>query len=236
MTRAFVAGATGYVGRSVVAELCAHGVETWAHVRPDSSRISEWTERFTRQGARVDATAWDASPMQRRVVELSPTVMFALLGTTRARADNAARSGGPPSDYEAVDYGLTSMLLNCAVSLSDRPLFVYLSAVGVAPDSRSAYLAVRARIERELRASGLHYVIARPAFVTGDDRDENRPVERWSARLGDAAMSVAGILGARGLRDRWSSITGEQLARGLVRLALDPATRNIVVHSDALRA
>lgn len=236
MTRAFVAGATGYVGRSVVAELCARGVETWAHVRPDSSRLVEWSDRFAKQGARVDTTAWDVAPMQRRLTELSPTVVFALLGTTRARSDSAERSGGPPSGYEAVDYGLTAMLLQSAAELPGGPLFVYLSAAGVSPDSRSAYLSVRARIERELRDSGLHYVIARPAFVTGDDRDENRPVERWSARVGDAVLSVAALLGARTLRNRWSSITGHQLARGLVRLALDPATRDVVVHSDALRA
>ena len=220
----------------MVTELCARGVETWAHVRPDSPRLAEWSDRFTRMGAKVDSAAWTAAIMQHRMSELSPTVVFALLGTTRARADTAARSGGAPSDYEAVDYGLTSMLLQAAERLPERPLFVYLSAAGVAPDSRSAYLAVRARIERELRASGLHYLIARPAFVTGDDREEHRPIERWSARFGDAALSVAGMLGARGLRDRWSSITGEQLARGLVRLALDPASRDLVMHSDALRA
>ena len=236
MTRAFVAGATGYVGRSVVAELCARGVETWAHVRPDSSRLAEWTDRFTTLGAHVDTTVWEADPMQRRLAELQPTVVFALLGTTKARAERAAQEGGPPSDYEAVDYGLTAMLLHAALAMANGPRFVYLSAAGVSPDTRSDYLSVRARIERELRASGLHYVIARPAFVTGDDRDENRPVERWSARLGDAALSVLGLLGAGRLRNRWSSITGHELARGLVRLALDPATADVVVQSDALRA
>jgi len=90
--RAFVAGATGYVGREVVAALRAAGVETWAHVRPDSPRLREWRERFGALGAQVDVTAWDAVAMRDRLTTLSPTVVFALLGTTQARASAAARA------------------------------------------------------------------------------------------------------------------------------------------------
>ena len=47
---AFVAGATGFTGREVVAELVRRGVRTLAHVRPDSSRLDEWRERFEAMG------------------------------------------------------------------------------------------------------------------------------------------------------------------------------------------
>jgi hypothetical protein len=77
--------------------------------------------------------------------------------------------------------------------------------------------------------------VARPAFVTGDDREESRPAERWGARVGDAMLALIGRLGARGVEQRWASITGAALARGLVRLALDPTAINLEVYSDRLR-
>jgi nucleoside-diphosphate-sugar epimerase len=233
--RAFVAGATGYVGREVVAALRAAGVETWAHVRPDSSRLDAWRERFGAIGAGVDVTAWDEDAMRARLVALAPTLVFALLGTTRARAKAAARAGAPPADYEAVDYGLTAMLLRASLAVGPPPRFIYLSSAGVREGTRSPYLAVRARIERELREASMHYIVARPAFITGDDREESRPAERWGATASDAVLALLGRLGARSLEQRWASITGASLAKGLVRLALDPAAVRLVVHAERLR-
>lgn len=235
MTVAFVAGATGYVGRSVVAELRQRGVDTVAHVRPDSSRLEHWRQRFSEQGAVVDSTPWELAAIRARMAQLNVSLVFALLGTTRARAREAAQSGAAAADYEAVDYGLSSMLLQAAAGLPTRARFVYLSSAGVRDDTENAYLAARSRVERELRGSGLHYVIARPAFITGADREEDRPVERWSARVGDFALGVLALGGATSLQARWASITGAELARGLVRLALDPAVADRIVYSDALR-
>lgn len=234
MRRAFVAGATGYVGREVVAALRAAGVETWAHVRPDSSRLAEWRERFGALGAAVDTTPWAAEAMSAQMAALCPTHVFALLGTTQARA-RAAAARGERADYEAVDYGLTMTLLRAARAVAPSPTFVYLSSAGVREGTRNPYLAVRARVQRELVASGMHYVVAQPAFITGDDREEDRPAERWGARLGDAVLAVVARLGAPSLAARWGSITGGSLARGLVRVALDPSVRDVVLTTDSLR-
>lgn len=233
--RAFVAGATGYVGREVVSALRAAGVDTWAHVRPDSPRLAEWHARFGALGAHVDLTPWDAEAMRDRMVALSPTLVFALLGTTRARAQAAARAGAAPADYEAVDYGLTAMLLRAAMVVRPAPRVVYLSSAGVREGTRTPYLAVRARIERELRAASVHYIVARPAYITGDDREESRPTERLLAGVLDAMLALGGSLGARSVEQRWGSITGASLARGLVALALDPTAIDLEVYADRLR-
>ena len=87
---AFVAGATGYTGQAVVARLRALDRPALAHVRPDSSRLEVWRERFTAQGAEVDATPWQLEAMTERFREASPAVVFALLGTTRRRGDGCA--------------------------------------------------------------------------------------------------------------------------------------------------
>jgi nucleoside-diphosphate-sugar epimerase len=234
MPTAFVAGATGYTGREVVRALREAGISTVAHVRPDSPRLAEWRARFGALGAELDATPWDGPAMAATLARVQPTLVFALLGTTRRRAREAAARGTSES-YASVDLGLTRLLIDAAVTSGARPRFVYLSAAGVREGSPNAYLDARARAERALRASGLPFVVARPSIVTGPDRDERRPLERAASIAVDAALGLAARLGARGLAARWRSTTGAELARALVRLALDPASEGRVVGADALR-
>lgn len=234
MGPAFVAGATGYTGREVVRVLRERGVRTVAHVRPDSAALPRWQAQFGALGAEVDTTPWSEEALTATLRSLSPSIVFALLGTTRARA-RAAEGSGRAADYEAVDYGLTHLLLAAATRSGARPRFVYLSSAGTRQGTRSAYLAARARIERELREGSLPFVVARPAIITGADRDDPRPLERLAAAAGDAVLGVAARLGARGLAARWRSTTSGTLAAALVRLALDPAAEGRVVESGELR-
>jgi nucleoside-diphosphate-sugar epimerase len=228
---AFVAGATGSTGRAVVAALARRGATGVAHVRADSPRVEEWRARFAAIGAEVDTTPWDGAALRAALARRDPALVFALLGTTRARA----RREGTENPYEAVDYGLTRQLLGAVLDAAIRPKFVYLSAAGVRARVGSGYLAVRWRFEQELRASGLPFVIARPAIITGPDRDEPRPAERIAGAAADALLGLAGALGARRLRDRYRSTTNDVLAAALVRLALDPAATALVAESEALR-
>ena len=238
MHTAFVAGATGYTGREVVRQLVERGVRTVAHVRPDSARLAEWRERFGAMGAEVDATPWEEPAIAATLARRRPTLVFALLGTTRERgkrAEQAGTGGAVPDTYESVDYGLTSLLIRAAAAGGSRPRFVYLSSLGVREGTKNPYLAARQRAERELRESGLPFIIARPSFITGPDREEGRPLERAGAAVGDALLAVAGALGASGLRARYRSMTAAQLAAALVRLALDPLTEDAVVEGERLR-
>lgn len=209
---AFVAGATGYTGRALVAELAARGVRTVAHVRPDSARLGEWRQSFGRDGAEVDTTPWQPDAMAATLQRVRPAFVFALLGTTRRRARAAARHGRDDS-YRTVDYGLTSLLLAAMLRGAPDAHFVYLSAAGAGPRARGDYLQVRWRMEEELRASGAAHTILRPAFITGPDRDEGRPAERAAAAAVDAGLAVIGLLGGRAFRERYRSRTARALAR-----------------------
>lgn len=235
--RAFVAGATGLTGRFVVETLRARGIATVAHVRPDSPRLSEWRARFTALGAEVDTTAWDAAAMQRTFAERRPTLVFALLGTTRARGSRVARAGGDASreSYDAVDVALTEQLLAASKSLTPPPRFVYLSSIGAGDGARGSYLEARTRVERSLAASGVPYTIARPSFIVGD-RDDARPAEKLGAPIADALLGAIGLFGARKTSARYRSIRGEDLARVLVTAGLDPGARDRILESDALQA
>lgn len=237
MTTAFIAGATGYTGRHVTARLAREGVQTVAHVRPDSAALGSWTARFTAAGARVDATPWHDDDMARTMARVRPVLVFALLGTTRARAARDARATGVAAGYDAVDYGLSAMLLRAVRSAGVRPRFVYLSSIGARESSRNPYLAVRGRFERELKESGLPYLIVQPSFISGSDRDERRVAERAASIVVDALLRMAAVAGAHTLHDRWATLTGDALAAGIVRLALDaPDGRVVADAADVRRA
>ena len=186
--RLFVAGATGYTGRHLVEIARARGLEVVAHVRPDSARL-EHGARFEggRHGGREPL---DRRGHRRRPGHAWPHARVWLLGTA-ARAGQGLGSAVPET-YEAVDYGLTAMLIDAAALLTPQPRFVYLSAAGVTPHARNAYLAARARVEAKLAASGLTHVIARPGLITGDDRDEARTGERVAMQ----GLSALGRVGA----------------------------------------
>ena len=230
---AFVAGATGYTGREVVAALRRRGVRTIAHVRPDSARLAEFRDRFAALGAEIDTTAWEPEALASAFDRLRPTHVFALLGTTRTRARNEGMSA--QQAYARVDYGLTKWLIDAALAMHRRPRFVYLSAAGVDPASKNGYVAARARTEQCLTTSGLPYTIARPSFITGPDREEERPLERIGSIVADGVLALAGALGARRLRARYRSTTAAALARGLVRLAFDSSWAGRIAQSEDLR-
>jgi len=216
--------------------LAEKGVPVVAHVRPDSARLKQWQERFERLGARVDTTAWEEAAMAETMARIKPGYVFALLGTTRARARQVARKGRDPGteSYQAVDYGLTAMLVMAARAGGSSPCFVYLSAAGVKDNSRLAYYAARAKAEALLRESGLRYVIARPGIITGPGRDEFRLAERLAGILVDGILTVPAILGAKKLKARYGSITNTELAHSLVRLARDQAAADKIFESAAL--
>ncbi|MGH1342165.1 MAG: NAD(P)H-binding protein [Nannocystales bacterium] len=232
--RAFVAGATGYTGRAVVSELRRRGLTTTAHVRPDSSSLSRWTQRFEELGAVVDTTAWELEAMTTTLAAVQPTVVFALLGTTRRRA--ATEGMDSKAGYERIDYGLSKLLLDACRAAAPQARFIYLSSLGVKEGTRNPYLSARARVERALRDCGQPFTVARPSFISGPGRDEDRLGERVGATVADALLGAVGWLGARRTRDRFASMDADTLAAGLVRAALDPEARDAVLEADALRA
>lgn len=230
--KALVVGATGYTGRAVVSALRARNVTTVAHLRPGSPDASLWRERFAAQGAAVDESPWESEAIAAMVAAQKPSVLFACLGTTRRRA---AREG-IAQPYEKVDYGLTKLLLDAAIRAGHAPRFVYLSALGANASSANPYLSVRGRLEGELTASGLPYLIVRPAFISGSDRGESRPSERLFAVTADALLAGVAALGGHRLRDRFATLTGTQLAEGMVALALASRDAKTTADVAAIRA
>lgn len=245
----FVAGATGFVGRQLVAQLAARGRRTVAHVRPDSAQLPQWQKRFAELGAETDVTPWQREAMAGRFGELRPEAIYICIGTTQKRAKADAVGGNP---YERVDYGLTKLIVEAAQDAAKaaggdgggggaayRPRIVYLSSIGASASARSQYLAWRGKAEDVVRGSGLPWMIAQPSIITetgGPEatRDDRRPAERAAAVVGDAALGLFGLFGAKQLRARYRSTTPDVLAAALIRLADAPEAER-VIRGDDLR-
>jgi uncharacterized protein YbjT (DUF2867 family) len=225
---AFVLGATGFVGREVVRQLCVRGARPIAHVRPDSRTLDDWRTKLEDLGAAVDTTAWSVEAMATRFEIVDPGQLYILIGTTRSRARTDAVQG---DIYEAVDLGLTRIAVDAARASRRRPRLVYLSSVGADPGARSAYLSARGRAEQVVAGAGLPWVIARPSIITGE-RDDHRLAERTAAAIGDSLLSIAGAFGGKKLRERYRSTSPAVLAAALIHLAEAPEHDRIVDGAD----
>lgn len=204
-----------------------------AHVRPGSKALAKLGPFFEELSASVDSTPWELDALTETLRRLRPTLVFALLGTTRKRA-KAEDGISAKEAYERIDYGLSAMLLRAVLDAGIRPRFVYLSSLGVKEGATSPYFAVRARFERELRESGLPFTIVQPSFITGE-RDEPRPAERIGAQVADAGLTLLGALGAKRLSARLRSIDARGLGEILVQAALSPQHEGKTLRLDDFR-
>ncbi len=236
----FVLGATGYVGSAVVERLAesAHLGAVVAHVRPGSARADLAIARCAALGPKVhvNRAPLEAGPLGDSLERWTPTHLFLCHGTTAKRA----RSEDLAAPYEAIDVGLTRLLVDAALAQAPEPdlgpRVVHLSSVGASPSSRSPYLAARGRAEGIVRDSGLPFTICRAPLLTGPDRDEHRPGEVWGRRLLDPLLLALGAIGLGDLRDRYRSMDASECAAGLVRSGFHYMTINRIVESDELRS
>lgn len=140
--RVLLAGATGYIGRAVAAELVRRGHEVVAIVRRQGQNVMGCDTRvaeITRAGA-LDEALGDA-PCD---------VIVSCI---------ASRSGAA-EDAWLVDYEANRRLLTAAIDRG-ATLFVLLSAICV-QRPRLAFQQAKLAFESELTASGLDYSIVRP--------------------------------------------------------------------------
>ena len=227
----FIAGATGYTGRALVNQLIANGQKVVAHIRPNSPSKDELKPIFEAKGIIVDLSPWNEFAIADAIKKHAVTHVASLLGTTAAHAKVAARKGEDAS-YEAVERDLTIMLLNAAKEQTPKPRFIFLSAMG-ADKPGNRYMRARTAVETAIFESGLSYLIARPAFITGPDRREFRPLERSAAIVSDGILKLTGWFGGKRFRDSYQSLNSTKIAAGMAILAMHDS--NIIADPYLLR-
>jgi len=149
-----VTGATGFVGRSVVAGLCAEGLPVRALVRP-GTRSAE-LERLGAERAEGDMT--------------DPASLADAVSGCEAVIHLVAIISGSPEEFEAVMVRGTHDLVSAASAAGTRRL-VLISALGGSDPRAHAipYYRAKQMMEQTVGESGIPHVILRPSFVFGRD-------------------------------------------------------------------
>jgi uncharacterized protein YbjT (DUF2867 family) len=149
--KAFVAGATGAVGRTLVRLADRRGLALVPHLRP----------RHGREGGDARAAVLELADTESLERALSGcTTVVQLIGTMRSRF-------AAGDTYETSDIGTTRQLVAGAKRVPSVDHIVLLSSVG-AGRPLGAYLKAKAAAEAIVRESGIPWTIFRPSAFQGE--------------------------------------------------------------------
>lgn len=199
-------GATGLVGRHIVAGLAAE---------PLYHRILVVARRpFPDPSAGVEAIVTDFDHLGDQRADLVADHVFCALGTTLRAAGSRAR-------FRQVDLEYPRRVAVITRANGARH-FSLVSARGASPGSFFFYNRVKGEAEAAVRAAGFPSgAILRPSVLGGERADE-RPLERWAQRVMRFAPA------------RWRTVDAARVASAAVALALAEAPGWRIVESDEI--
>jgi uncharacterized protein YbjT (DUF2867 family) len=189
-----VAGATGLVGREILAALLADKTVAAVHC------VGRRAPGVTHAKLTAHVLELNALPALARVDEC-----FIALGTT-------IKVAGSEAAFQAVDLDAVVAVASAALSSGAKKLGV-VSAMGADAKSRVFYNRIKGEMEQSLTRIGFSsLVIARPSLIDGD-----RAALGQSERAGEGV----GLLLARGLRPllpaNYRAILARDVAHALIR-------------------
>jgi uncharacterized protein YbjT (DUF2867 family) len=196
----FIAGATGYMGSRLAAELVRHGHCVAGLVRPGSE------DKLPANCAAVIGNALDRSTFQDK---LGGAETFVQLVGVAHPSPRKAR------EFREIDLKSCEESVKAAVASGRVSHFVYVSVAHPAPVMK-AYIEVRTRCEELIRQSGLNASILRPWYVLG-------PGHYWPYLLKPGYWLARQIPSLRESATRLGLVTVEQMVAALVRSVEFPA-------------
>ncbi|WP_394000083.1 NAD(P)H-binding protein [Luteimonas sp. WGS1318] len=207
--RLILAGATGLVGRHVLARALAE---------PRVHRVVAPTRRPLPAHPKLDAPVVDFDHPPEDADWWHADTVICALGTTMKTA--GSRAAFRRVDH---DYPLTFARL---AQRHGTPTYVLNSAMGADARSRVFYNRVKGELEAELRALGFtSLTLVRPGLI-GGDRDERRLGETLATHVLRTLHPL--------LPTKWRINPAERIADALLAAALDAPAGVHVIGSDAL--
>jgi len=217
--RVWVAGASGFTGRALTEALArSTGFEVHPHIRPRSSRLARLSAEW--EALNLEPIVADWGSIEPHFARVQPDVVVCLLGVTKKQTK---RGGG---SYAEVDEGLTIQMVELTARRCPKAHVIYLSSQGAEWGRWSAYLRARMNVERALKLSSLRATIVRPGLLSGESRDERRPLEEHSATLTRALCHLLDRLRLSSIADRFRPLDAPELARVMLELSLSPHDPN----------
>ena len=165
-----VTGATGFVGRHVVAELARRGHTVRAMVRDaaKAGRAFAGVEDRSRVVS-VQADSISAASADRLVEGADACVNC--IGIIREQQGQR---------FEALHVRAVDALVRACEKNDDFERFIQISALGVRPEGRAAYQQTKAEGERIIRRSRLPWTIFRPSAIVGEEGELTELLRDWS--------------------------------------------------------
>lgn len=208
----FLTGATGYLGRTLSAELIERG-----HVVHGLTRAR--SKGLLREG--VMPVFGDALVAASYVGSVPPADTFVHLVGTRKPDPSKV------SQFRSIDLASLDAAIAAAHTAGVKHL-VYVSVAQPAPVMR-AYVEARKAGESLIRASGLNATILRPWYVLG-------PGRRWPVMLKPLYKLAAHVPSWREPAQRLGLVTLEQMTAALVHAVEHPALGVRVVEVPTIRS
>lgn len=209
-TRVVLVGATGLVGRAVMAEAVG---------RPDIHLVAVARREVPLpKGARMEMLLSDTGHWPDAIAAGRPDTVVIALGTTIKAV------GGDKQAFRAVDHDLVLDCAAAAKAAGARQLIV-VSSVGAQFSSKNFYLSVKGEVEDKL--AKLHFDrldLIRPGILRGKREGAARPAER----IGMILSPLVDLLMVGSLR-KYRSAKASDVARVILRLA-GTKQRGRVVH------
>ena len=218
--RVVVAGATGLVGRALLARLVSEPQITSA-----LALIRDPAQAGSLPGG-VTALALDVNSLAQHGGKPLPAVdwAFCCLGTT-------IRQAGSQAAFRAVDFDAALAFARAAQAAGARRLAV-VSSTGADADSAVFYNRVKGELEQALTELALpRLVIARPSLLLGNRSALGQPL-RVAELAAQALMPAFGWL----LPSRLLPISADAVALALLRGLQQDGPAVQVLESDALQA
>jgi uncharacterized protein YbjT (DUF2867 family) len=212
MSKVFVTGATGFMGR----RLCASLVERGHAVRGLARAGSE-----SRLAAGVEPVAGDplSGPTYQLEMAKCDTLVH-LVGVSHPSPAKAAQ-------FRAIDLASALEAIPMA-SAAGIGHFVYVSVAHPAPIMRE-YIAARMEAEQAIRESGLNATILRPWYVLG-------PGRRWPSLLTPVYRLMEAIPSTREGARRLGLVSLEQMIAAMVGAVESPAAGVRVLEVPQIRS
>ena len=188
----FITGATGFMGRALIAALLPRGHQVPALVRKGpEGKLPPGCTAVVGNALEKDSYAGQVAPAD---------TFVQLVGVTHP---NPAKA----NEFRQVDLASARTAVAAAVEAGIQH-FVYVSVAQPAPVMK-AYIAVRAECEQMIRASGLNATILRPWYVLG-------PGRRWPYLLLPMYWLLELLPPTRETARRLGLVTREQMVAALV--------------------
>lgn len=192
-----VAGASGLVGRALVARMLADGAGPGV--------VAVARRPLGMAGPRLSEVVADFGHLDAVEVPRTHTA-FCALGTTMAKA-------GSEAAFRAVDLDAVVAFARLARRAGAARFFL-VSSLGADPRSRVFYSRVKGEAEEAVKAVGFDGVaLFRPSLLLGE-REESRPAERLAAAAsGFLSWAMAGPL------ERWKPVPASSVAAAMLAVS-----------------